>query len=229
MRTLLVLPTLNEEAGVQGVLEDALRHEDRFDVVVVDGRSEDATVALAHAAGVHVVQQRGRGKGAAIRTAIDVFLAGPWDALAMIDADGTYAVDALVDVLPMLDHHPVLVGDRLQGPLEPSSMGRLNFLGNRFLSAVASAVHRTDAADVCSGCWVMRRSIVEGLRLNSLGFELEAELFASLAAMGHAPTWVRIPYRAREGEAKLTSILDGVRILRKLVVRRVMQARKTHL
>ena len=229
MRALLVLPTLNEEAGVRGVLADALRQREHFDVVVVDGRSEDATVALAQAAGVHVLQQRGRGKGAAIRTAIDVFLAGPWDALAMIDADGTYAVDALVDVLPMLDQHPVLVGDRLQGPLEPASMDRLNFLGNRFLSAVASAVHRTDAADVCSGCWVMRRTVVEGLRLNSMGFELEAELFASLAAMGHAPTWVRIPYRARKGEAKLTSILDGVRILRKLVVRRVMEARKTHL
>ena len=229
MRTLLVLPTLNEETGVQEVLEDALRQGETFDLVVVDGRSEDATVALAHAAGVHVVQQHGRGKGAAIRTAIDVFLAGPWEALAMIDADGTYPVEALVGLLPLLDQHPVLVGDRLRGPLESSSMSRLNFLGNRFLSAVASVVHRTDAADVCSGCWVMRRSVVEGLRLNSLGFELEAELFASLAAMGHAPTWVRIPYRARKGEAKLTSILDGVRILRKLVVRRVMEARKTHL
>ena len=144
----------------------------------------------------------------------------------MIDADGTYPVEALVDLIPMLAQHPVLVGDRLQGPLEPSSMSPLNFLGNRFLSAVASVVHRTDAADVCSGCWVMRRAVVERLRLNSLGFELEAELFASLAAMGHPPTWVRIPYRARKGEAKLTSILDGVRILRKLIVRRVMEARK---
>ena len=229
MRALLVLPTLNEEAGVKSVLKDALDQSDRFDVLVVDGRSEDATVALAQAAGVHVVQQHGRGKGAAIRSAIDVFLAGPWDALAMIDADGTYPVEALVDLIPMLAQHPVLVGDRLQGPLEPSSMSPLNFLGNRFLSAVASVVHRTDAADVCSGCWVMRRAVVERLRLNSLGFELEAELFASLAAMGHPPTWVRIPYRARKGEAKLTSILDGVRILRKLIVRRVMEARKTHL
>ena len=50
MRALLVLPTLNEEAGVQGVLEDALRQHEHFDVVVVDGRSEDATVALAQAA-----------------------------------------------------------------------------------------------------------------------------------------------------------------------------------
>ena len=229
MRTLLVLPTLNEEAGVQEVLADALQQHETFDVLVVDGRSEDATVALAEAAGVHVVQQHGRGKGAAIRTAIDVFLAGPWHALAMIDADGTYPVEALVEMMPEVDRHPVLVGDRLRGPLEPGSMSRLNFLGNRFLSAVASVVHRTDAADVCSGCWVIRRDVVEGLRLNSLGFELEAELFVSLAGMGHPPTWVRIPYRARKGQAKLTSILDGVRILRKLLVRRVVAARKTHL
>lgn len=229
MRALLVLPTLDEEAGVQDVLRDALKQHERFDVLVVDGRSEDATVAMAEAAGVHVVQQHGRGKGAAIRTAIDIFLAGPWHALAMIDADGTYPVEALVGMIPMLEQHDVLVGDRLGGPLDSGSMSRLNFLGNRFLSAVASAVHRTDAADVCSGCWVIERSVVEGLRLNSLGFELEAELFASLAGMGHSPTWVRIPYRSRKGEAKLTSILDGVRILRKLLVRRVMRARKTHL
>ena len=65
MRALLVLPTLDEEAGVQDVLRDALKQHERFDVLVVDGRSEDATVAMAEAAGVHVVQQHGRGKGAA--------------------------------------------------------------------------------------------------------------------------------------------------------------------
>lgn len=229
MRALLVLPTLDEEAGVREVLEDAQTHHERFDVLVVDGHSQDATVSMAEEAGVHVVQQRGRGKGAAIRTAIDVFLAGPWDALAMIDADGTYPVAALFGMVERLDRHAVLVGDRLRGPLEPEAMSRLNYLGNRFLSAVATLVHRADAADVCSGCWVIRRDAVERLRLNSMGFELEAELFASLAALGHAPQWVRIPYRSRKGEAKLTSVLDGLRILRKLLVRRVMGARKTHL
>jgi len=124
MRALLVLPTLDEEAGVREVLEDALAHHERFDVLVVDGHSQDATVSMAEAAGVHVVQQRGRGKGAAIRTAIDVFLAGSWDALAMIDADGTYPVDALIGMMAELDQHAVLVGARLRGPIVQHARSR---------------------------------------------------------------------------------------------------------
>lgn len=231
MGALLVLPTLNEEQGLAFLLGEMLQDQsyDDLDMLVVDGHSEDATVEVASLHGIKVVQQRGQGKGAAFRTAIEVFLAGPWDALAMIDADGSYPPASVLAMLMLLEDHPVVVGDRLSGALEKGAMSRLNLLGNHLLSACASLLHGATASDVCSGCWVMRRDVVEDLRLNSVGFEIEAELFSSLIGAGYRPHWVPIPYRTRHGEAKLISMFDGVRILRKLLVRRLVIARKTEL
>jgi len=231
MRVLLVLPTLDEEAGLTSVLHTLLEDArfDAFDLVVVDGRSTDGTVAVAAAYGVEVVLQHGQGKGAAFRTAVDLFLAGTWDAFAMIDADGSYPPEALLHMVPLLKEETLVVGDRLGGVLEEGAMSRLNLLGNLALSGAASILHGTDAADVCSGCWVMRRDLVQDLRLNSTGFEIEAEIFSASIAAGHHPRWVPICYERRRGTAKLTSVLDGLRILRKLVVRRLLVATKTRL
>ncbi len=231
MRVLLVLPTLDEEAGLASVLHRLLEDArfDAFDLVVVDGRSTDGTVAVAATFGVEVVLQHGQGKGAAFRTAVKIFLAGTWDALAMIDADGSYLPEALLSMVPLLKEETLVVGDRLGGVLEEGAMSRLNLLGNIALSGAASILNGTDAVDVCSGCWVMRRDLVQDLRLNSTGFEIEAEIFSASIAAGHRPRWVPIRYERRRGTAKLTSVFDGLRILRKLVVRRLLVATKTRL
>jgi glycosyltransferase involved in cell wall biosynthesis len=214
MGVLLVLPTLDEEVGLASLLPEILDDArfEGFDLVVVDGRSTDGTVGIAGAHGVEVVIQHGRGKGAAFRTAVDLFLAGTWEAMAMIDADGSYPPEALLQMVPLMSTESLVVGDRLGGLLEE-----------------ASILNRYHAADVCSGCWLMRRDLVHDLRLNSTGFEIEAEVFSASIAAGHRPHWMPIRYRERRGATKLTSVVDGLRILRKLVVRRLVVATKTRL
>ncbi len=231
MGVLLVLPTLDEEVGLASLLPEILDDArfEGFDLVVVDGRSTDGTVGIAGAHGVEVVIQHGRGKGAAFRTAVDLFLAGTWEAMAMIDADGSYPPEALLQMVPLMSTESLVVGDRLGGHLEEGSMSRLNFLGNHALSGAASILNRYHAADVCSGCWLMRRDLVHDLRLNSTGFEIEAEVFSASIAAGHRPHWMPIRYRERRGATKLTSVVDGLLILRKLVVRRLVVATKTRL
>ena len=59
------------------------------------------------------------------------------------------------------------------------------------------------------------------LELNSMRFEIEAEMFCSSTKNGLRIASVPVSYNKREGEAKLGSISDGARILRKLLVRRL--------
>jgi rSAM/selenodomain-associated transferase 2 len=59
----VVVPTLDEERHLPGLLADVRELADHHEVIVADGGSTDATVALAEAAGARVVHApRGRGR-----------------------------------------------------------------------------------------------------------------------------------------------------------------------
>ena len=65
-RVALVIPTLNEEAAIGGVLAGVPRGA-VDDIIVVDSGSSDRTVERARAAGARVVSLRERGYGRACR------------------------------------------------------------------------------------------------------------------------------------------------------------------
>lgn len=62
----VVIPTLNEESCIAALLADVAALRVRHEVVVVDGGSEDATVALARRAGARVLRA-GHGRGGQLR------------------------------------------------------------------------------------------------------------------------------------------------------------------
>ncbi|MEE2812515.1 MAG: hypothetical protein VX627_05775, partial [Candidatus Thermoplasmatota archaeon] len=74
--------------------------------------------------------------------------------------------------------------------------------------------------DICTGYWAFKREAIKKMQLNSKSFEIEAEMFTSCANEGLRMGEVPISYAARIGESKLGSVGDGVKILRKLLVRR---------
>ena len=66
----IVIPTLNEEDGIELVVQE-LRAEGYSDLLVVDGYSIDNTVEIAKKLKVNVITQEGLGKAGAIITAIN--------------------------------------------------------------------------------------------------------------------------------------------------------------
>src|SRR5205807_4120024 len=85
-RVSVVIPALNEAENLKLVL---LRIPSWVDeVILVDGRSTDATVAVAQRAwpGIKVIHQEGRGKGNALR---EGFAAATGEMIVMLDADGS--------------------------------------------------------------------------------------------------------------------------------------------
>lgn len=78
----VIIPAKNEEQTVGEVIESVREYAD--EVLVVDGRSEDATPTIATELGARLIQDHGRGKGDAVRLAIRE-AAG--DILVFVDAD----------------------------------------------------------------------------------------------------------------------------------------------
>ncbi|MDD1744003.1 MAG: glycosyltransferase, partial [Methanomassiliicoccales archaeon] len=147
------------------------------------------------------------------------------DYIVMLDGDGTYPPSYIYDMVISLESgNDVVMGSRIRGNIEPGSMTPLNMLGNVILSTIASVVYLHPISDLCTGLWGFRTSSLRLLSLDSLAFELEAEMFAEAVKNGLRIDEVPISYLKREGETKLVPIKSGAMILVKLMERRIFTA-----
>jgi len=219
----IVLPTLNEEEAIGRVIDEIPARdlaEKGFDVkiLVVDGNSRDRTREIAEAKGAEVIIESRKGKGRAMRTAFDTVDA---DFVFMLDADYTYPATYIPEMLAILQRDcSVVIGSRLRGQIEKGGMSRLNVVGNRLLTLMASILYRTRMSDLCTGYWGFRGEVIPNLSLTADGFDFEADLFSQVAKKGYRLGEIPINYRRRQSPAKLNSIKDGLKIGRALISKR---------
>jgi glycosyltransferase involved in cell wall biosynthesis len=216
----VVLPTLNEEGGLPRTLDsiplEAMRRAGwTVRPIVMDGGSTDRTRAIAKERGVPVLNQAGRGKGSAVREALNWLAARHVRFAVVLDADCTYPgkmVPAFVELLSAGSQ--LVVGVRQPvTPAKENPRELVHRIGNRLLNLTASQLAGLPLLDLCSGFWAVSVASVTPLALETTGFEIEAELFAKAFRAGYTVTQIPITYHDRVGIAKLRAIRDGARIL----------------
>ena len=99
-------------------------------------------------------------------------------------------------------------------------MSPVSYVGNRFLSGLASLLFGTPISDVCSGMWAFLSDQLKTLTLSAEGFELEVDIFAECALRRIPIAEVPIAYRRRVGQPKLR-VSTGFRIAIALLKKRV--------
>ena len=98
----IIIPTLNEEKSIGVVLEDVKKElkDFNYEIIVVDGKSSDATVLIAKQSGAQVIFQKNKGYGEALFAGY--FFANEeldCDILVTLDADGTYSANDCVKII----------------------------------------------------------------------------------------------------------------------------------
>jgi dolichol-phosphate mannosyltransferase len=199
----IVIPTFNEEKAI-GMVLDEVRAAGYENILVIDGYSVDATVKIAESRRVQVVQQNGRGKTGAIRTAVD-FVKTPY--ILVMDGDYTYCAK---DIERFLNHggryvHVVGVRDR-------ANMGLIHRFGNWIITRTFNLLLGAGLSDVCSGMYLLRTDVARELELQSKGFRTEVEVVAQTVMDGNV-TEVPVSYRPRVGKRKLSTWRHGFEIL----------------
>jgi dolichol-phosphate mannosyltransferase len=145
--------------------------------------------------------------------------------LIMLDADGTYPPEHILDIMEALEKGAdVVMGSRFLGTIAEGAMTKLNQFGNTVLSDIASLLYQQRCTDLCTGMWGFNAKALEVLELDSRHFELEAELFAESSKKGLDIVEVPIAYLPRKGETKLVPLQAGFAILDKLLERRFFNA-----
>jgi glycosyltransferase involved in cell wall biosynthesis len=220
------MPVFNERATVEAAIDDALSAELPVErqLVIVDDGSTDGTSELLRKrdwpAEMKVVHHdRNRGKGAAVRTALD-HATGEFSAI--LDADLEYRAS---DLAPMLA--PLLAGDAnvvfgTRAWHAHSSYGFWYVMGNKAVTFATNLIYNCWISDVMTCHKAMRTEVFRSLRLRERGFGIEPEIAARVLQTGERIYEVPITYRARSREeGKKLTALDGLRVLRTLARCRV--------
>lgn len=181
-------------------------------IIVVDDGSRDETPRLLAAQGagpgyVLVRHVRGRGKGAAIRTALG-HVAG--SIVVIQDADLEYDPAEYVSLVEPIRRGQarVVYGSRFLGSIEGMSWSHR--LANRFLSLLAHRLGESRISDEATCFKAFDASLLRSLPLRCRGFEFCAEVTGLLQAVGEPIIEVPVHYHARaRASGKKVRVRDG--------------------
>lgn len=209
----VVLPALNEEKGLSGVIEK-VQGAGFSKIIVLDGNSSDRTAEIARERGVQLVTQHGRGKTEALDTSLGIVQT---KYLAIIDADDSYEPSDILPMLEQIRHADQVIGSRFLAPWSRELRGERAFprghgFGNKLVTSVFNLFFGTHLTDVLSGIRLLRTSVAKEIRFTSTGFGAEAELTAQFLMSGRKVVETPASYRRRVGDSKL-GYADGVKIL----------------
>lgn len=217
MKLSVIIPVFNEASTIREVLQKVREVKLEKEIIVINDGSTDGTreileserndpVTVIHNSLINI------GKGAGVRIGLEY---AKGDIVIVQDAD--------LELDP--NEYPVLVEPILQGRTRvvygsrflrtPSVQRRrrwgASYWANRFLTFLTNFLYGSHITDMETAYKVISREVLDGLKLESLGFEIEPELTAKLLRLGHPILEVPIAYHPRTNEqGKKIRGLDGI-------------------
>jgi glycosyltransferase involved in cell wall biosynthesis len=185
------------------------------EVVLVDGHSRDGTVEAARRLrpDIRIVQQEGRGKGAALRTG---FSAATSDIIVMLDADGSNDPEEIAAfVSTLLSGADFAKGSRFIQGGGTADMPFYRRFGNWCFVIMVRLLFGSSYSDLCYGYNAFWADVLSDLALNGDGFEIETIM--NIRALQAGLKVVEVPSfeeRRRYGEGRLKALPDGWRVLK---------------
>ena len=222
----IIIPVKDEEVGLKYLLDDFKKspfYENyplEF-IFVIDERTSDRSHSIAMEFSDRIIDQNStRGKGAAIKQAIDSWKENPTPIVIFLDADGSYSFSSVKLVIDAISAGAEVVsGSRfIHSNGRPAGMTRLHNFGNRILSKISSFKNGRRISDLCTGLWGFSSDALFSFDIQSNGFDLEAELAGLARKAGFSHVEVPVDWSQRKGgTSKLRSLTDGLIIFLRII------------
>ncbi len=208
-RVSVVVPAYNEAEAVVACMEQLKTMLAEADlpgeIVVVDDGSTDGTgEKLRQVEGIRVVRhEQNRGYGAALKSGIR---AAEGEIIVITDADGTYPIDRIPDLVAAMDEADMAVGARTGESVRIPAIRRP---AKWFITALASYLSEARIPDLNSGLRAFRRH--DCMRLFGIlpeGFSFTATITLAMLNSGMRVAFIPIDYHQRTGRSKIRPIRD---------------------
>lgn len=220
----IIIPVFNEQDTIGIVLEkiNELNFPDfvrKSEIVVVNDFSTDKSADIIDAYKgkiplMHIKLEANSGKGAAVRTGFknangNVFLIQDAD-LELLPSD----IPSMLTAMKKLDVEFINGSRYMAGISRPLSSYR-RYLGNKFFTFLTSVLINVKLTDMACGYKLVKRSLIEKLKLKENRFGFEAEMIIkAMRVKKNNVAEVPVHYFPRnEGEGKKLKNSDGFKIL----------------
>ena len=152
MTTLLLLPTHNEEQTIGSVISQVQFHCPWADIVVIDSKCTDNSIAIASSMGVSVVVAEKLGYWEALKTGYRYALLNNYEKVLQVDADGQHPCSEIPRLLTALDEKDWVIASRINTGSPMSFSERVAHAG---FASVVRWNTGLQITDVSSGMWAL--------------------------------------------------------------------------
>ncbi len=180
-----IVPARNEAANLMPILHYLKRYAD--EILLVDGHSTDGTPELGRALGIEVIQDKGLGKGSALREGI---VRARNDYIVCMDADGSHDPGDIPRLLQPLvvgeaDH---VSGSRMIGGSEElhATIGQsIRLFGSQVVTLLINYTQNVRLTDCQNGFRALRRDVAVDLMLSENIHTIEQEMIIKSLRCGY--------------------------------------------
>ena len=204
-----VIPALDEEVPIAGVVRECFATGLPSEVIVVDNGSSDRTAERAREAGARVVTAP-RGYGRACAAGLRAISAES-EIVVFLDGDGSDVpafMSQLVDPI-VQGSHDFVIGSRTRGRREHGSMNFQQILSGRVAGLILRLLYGVRYTDMCPFRAIRREALAKlNMREETYGWNLEMQMKAARAQLRILE--VPVNHRCRAGgESKVSGTLRG--------------------
>jgi len=206
----VIIPALNEEESIVGVVRAVAATNAPSEIIVVDNGSSDRTAERARAAGARITAEPRRGYGRACAAGVRA-LSPECEIVVFLDGDGSDCPEFMKQLVDPIAHgtHDFVIGSRTRGQRETGSMNFQQIVSGRVAGAILRFLYGVRYTDMCPFRAIRRDALARlAMREQTYGWNLEMQMRA--ARVGLRILEVPVYHRRRVGgESKVSGTLRG--------------------
>lgn len=218
----VLVPIFNEEQGIENVLMEIKQVLSRlnynFEIIAIDDGSTDSSLEIiTKIEGIRIYKHvRNIGYGAAIKTGLRK---STGKNIVIIDADGTYPVDIIPELLKEVKEYAMVVGAR---PMGSKNIPKFRKPMKWIIGKLANYLTQTKIPDLNSGLRVFQKDIaMKFFQMYPKGFSFTTTITLAMHSNGFDVKYIPITYGQRIGKSKISPIKDTINFLQ-LIYRTIL-------